>query len=483
MRAAEIDPGDRAGQGLSRRTFLGRAGAGVVLSGSLAGLLGAGGASAHGGRPPDGHSARGPRRNGAPGYGPLVPDPAGVLSLPKGFTYTIVAQAGTTKLAGGRPSPSDPDGMAAFVRPGGDGSLIVMNHEIDEDEPYPVPKVPGLVYDGQANGGCTILEVDGRGRRVRQSVGLAGTLNNCAGGSTPWGTWLTCEETERILGKPHGYVFEVDPYDEDANLDPSPIKCLGRYSHEACAVDPLEGRIYLSEDASEPHGLLYRWTPPRSALPLGREVLKSLPPDAGRLEALVARTRNGAVVPDLSLATGPGTRYRAGWVEVPDRDASSVSTRRQFSDGTVTRSRKFEGLWWGDGGAYVVCSYARTTDGSAKQHDGQVWFVDPLRDTIELKLIFAYTPGDQDGDPDGPDNITVSPYGGVIIAEDGEGRQHLVGATEGGAAFPFARNEDPEGSEFCGPTFSHDRRTLFASVQSPGTTFAIRGPFTGRGDR
>ncbi len=133
-------------------------------------------------------------------------------------------------------------------------------------------------------------------------------------------------------------------------------------------------------------------------------------------------------------------------------------------------------MWWGDGGAYVVASFARTSDGSASQHDGQVWFVDPWRDTIELKLHFAYTPGDDDTDPDGPDNITVSPYGGVILAEDGEGVQHLVGATDRGETYFFARN-DRNGSEFTGPTFSRDRRTLFANIQSPGATFAIRGPF------
>jgi secreted PhoX family phosphatase len=134
-------------------------------------------------------------------------------------------------------------------------------------------------------------------------------------------------------------------------------------------------------------------------------------------------------------------------------------------------------MWWGDDGAYFVASFARNSDGSAAQHDGQVWFIDTDGETIELKLWFAYTPLDQDTDPDGPDNITVSPFGGVMIAEDGDGRNHLVGATEDGQTYFLARNELPGDSEFTGPTFSTDERILFANVQSPGHVFAIQGPF------
>ena len=197
--------------------------------------------------------------------------------------------------------------------------------------------------------------------------------------------------------------------------------------------------------------------------------------DAGVLEAMRALD-GGTFVPDLSVAIEPGTTYDVEWVVVPDRDEATVPVRRQFGPGQVTRSRKLEGMWWGDGGSYFVASYARTSDGSAVEHDGQVWFHDPKAQTIELKVRFAYTPADQDSDPDGPDNITVSPYGGVILAEDGNGVQHLVGVTDSGEPFFLARN-DAGGSEFCGPTFSRDKKTLFASVQS-GKTFAITGPFT-----
>ncbi|HEX6389002.1 MAG TPA: alkaline phosphatase PhoX, partial [Solirubrobacteraceae bacterium] len=205
--------------------------------------------------------------------------------------------------------------------------------------------------------------------------------------------------------------------------------------------------------------------------------LRELPDNAGKLEALKAFTKSGEFVPDLAAAVEPGTTYRAEWVNVPDRDAATVSVRKQFGAGEVTRSRKLEGMWWGDGGGYFVASFARFSDGSVGQHDGQVWFIDPHAQTIELKLHFAYTPSDQDSDPDGPDNITVSPYGGVIVAEDGDGKQHLVGATDSGEIFTFARNENPDDNEFAGPTFSRDKKTLFVNVQAPGRVFAITGPF------
>jgi secreted PhoX family phosphatase len=449
-------------QEITRRTMINRSAAalGIAMTGSLAGVL-------------DGKAMA---KTPSVGYGPLVPDPKGLLSLPEGFTYTIVAESGVTKLETGEPTPSDPDGTAAFVRKGGNGSVLINNHENSGGEDYPVPHIAGFVYDSSATGGTTNIEVDKDGNRVREYVSLAGTHNNCAGGRTPWETWLTCEETEARLAKPHGYVFEVDPYDQRLNRDPKPIKALGRFAHESVAVDPHTGVIYQTEDAGNPNGLLYRWTPPDSAQPLGKGSLRRLADDAGELDALKAYTKGGAFVPDLSVATQPGTTYRTEWVAVPDRDATTTSTRKQLAE--ITRSRKLEGMWWGDGGAYFVASFARTSDGSAKQHDGQVWFIDPRAQTIELKLHFEYTPGDQDGDPDGPDNITVSPYGGVLIAEDGEGKQHLVGSTDSGEVFFFARNDHPDNSEFAGPTWSQNKKILFANIQSPGYVFAIQGPFT-----
>lgn len=465
---------------LSRRSFLNRSaatGLGVTLAGTIEGIFGS--------------SAAAGAELEAAGYGPLVMDPKGLLSLPPGFSYTVVAQEGVTMLDSGEPTPGAADGTASFSRRGGDGAVLVNNHELAfDDDDVPVPHLEGLVYDPGSRGGTTNIEVDAEGNRVREYVSLAGTEDNCAGGVTPWHTWLTCEETEEVPGPDntlqmrHGYVFEVDPQYPDNNRDPLPIMALGRYPHEAVAIDPYEGVIYLTEDASEPHGLVYRWTPPRSALPLGRGSLRALGPADGRLEAMRAYTRAGELVTDLSVVSRVGTTLYTRWSEVADRDATTTSTRMQFDyddvtatpGGPVTRSRKLEGAWWGEGGAYIVASYARFEDGSARRHDGQVWLLNPLKQTLELRLIFAYTPN-QNTDPDGPDNITVSPYGGVILAEDGDGKQHLVGAGSQGKSFFFARNEIEGDSEFTGPNFSPDRRTLFANVQTPGHVFAIRGPF------
>ena len=183
---------------------------------------------------------------------------------------------------------------------------------------------------------------------------------------------------------------------------------------------------------------------------------------------------------------------------MPDRDARAVPVRRQFNfdytvtnadktttrltktDGAdVTRSRKLEGAWWGDDGAYFVASFARRSDGSVNEHDGQVWFYDPEEETVTLKTIFGVNPNPEvDAENyDGPDNITVSPYGGVILAEDGNGVQHLVGVTDAGKSFTLARN-DANDIEFTGPVFSPDGKILFANVQSsPGRVFAITGPW------
>ncbi|HEX8486966.1 MAG TPA: alkaline phosphatase PhoX [Propionibacteriaceae bacterium] len=461
---------------VNRRTFIG----GSAAAGLGFAFAGAGTLDAFS-RPSEGAPAA-----TATGYGPLVPDPNHLLALPQGFSYRVVAQSGQTPTLDGL-HPSDPDGMGVFAASGG-GSTLVTNHENSGNELYPVPPVTGVTYDPGAIGGTSTIVVDAQGNNLSQYTSLAGTSTNCAGGITPWGTWLTCEETEARAGtgtnqRDHGYVFEVDPTSREANIDksPVPLEFLGRYAHEAVAIDPSTCQIYLTEDANAPHGLYFRWTPPGGFRgekgALRRLALSRRGGNAGRLEAMSCFD-GSTHVDDLSVATQVGTQYQVRWVNVPDRDASSESVRKQFGSGEVTRSRKLEGQWWGNGGAYFVASFARLSDGSELAHDGQVWHYNPRQRTITLKTIFGVnTTPNADGPFDGPDNITVSAHGGLILAEDGGGIQHLIGVTSTGSAYPLARNENAAGGEFCGPAFSADGRTLFANIQFPGYTLAITGPW------
>lgn len=475
---------------LTRRDFARRSaitGAGVALAGSVGALATAPNALASTDTDSTGEGTA-EQHDGGVGYGPLLPDPKGLLALPAGFTYKIITYSGKTKLESGEFTPSNHDGTATFPGPRGT-TLLVNNHELKGPRvnwPYPVPLTEGLVYDPAASGGCTVVEVRPDGK-VAEWVGIAGTSTNCAGGSTPWGTWLTCEETEDKAGvngmtKDHGYVFEVDPCDQRANRAPKPLKFFGRYAHEAVVIDPKRGHAYLTEDASSPNGLLFRWVPPQG-FHHGPGKFRTLADDAGVLQAFRCFDSGGKFVDDLSRATKIGTVYGVDWVDVPDRDAKTVAVRKQFGTGEITRARKLEGMWWGDGGAYIVSSYAR--EESPVQHDGQVWFYDPKRRTLTLKVLLGVNPGpSKDGAFDGPDNITVSPYGGLVIAEDGEGVQHLFGATDSGRTYPIARNElnigteeEPEYSEFTGVTFSPDGKTLYANIQTPGIMLAITGPW------
>ncbi|MCK9900715.1 PhoX family protein [Frankia sp. Cpl3] len=398
------------------------------------------------------------------GYGELVADPRGLLDLPRGFRYTVLSRAGVDQLPDNQgPLPGAPDGTYAFAA-GFGRSVLVRNHELSGSA-VPVPRLPGITYDPAAPGGTTTVTVAGD-RLLSTVPSLAGTIRNCAGGNTPWQTWLSCEETEDTpatvpaLTKRHGYVFEVDPFGRLRDREAVPLTALGRFAHEAVAVDPRTGVLYLTEDASGPYGLIYRFLPRR---PLGGPgSLRA----GGKLQAL-----NIPGVPDLSAPSALGTRLKATWVDVPDPDATTVSIRRQFDAGKVTRVPKGEGIFWSDGHAYIVSSYAETSGGAARNHAGQVWKFDPKHSTLTLILIIE--PG---GRFDGPDNITVSPNGGIVLCEDGDGEQYLVAASEDGTPYPLARNAG-SGSEWAGATFSRDGRWLYANIQGDGITVAITGPW------
>jgi secreted PhoX family phosphatase len=410
-------------------------------------------------------------------YGDLVKDPKGFLNLPRGFRYRMLS-AGNEPLKGGSgPVPMLHDGMAAFTGPNGTTALV-RNHEINpddvaEDGVTPVKHVAGATYDKDAlAGGTTTLLVGPDRKLVKDWISLAGTITNCAGGPTPWGSWLTCEEEFATIGKPHGYVFEVDPA---RGGNPHPIVAMGRFEHEAAAFD-RQGIVYLTEDADSPFGCLYRFVPNR---PFGgRGSLHA----GGRLQALSVRGLGS----DLSIVQNVGMVLNIAWVDVPNPNPGDSDTpvREQVIALGATPIQKAEGVWIGkDGEIWFVCSYGAGPDAedeedrSAVAHSGQIWKYDPKTDTLELVVLFPV------GTPfDGPDNITAGPHGFAVACTDGDDDNWLVGVTDEGRVFPFGFNA-LNSSEFAGATFAPDGRTLFVNMQGdPSITYAIWGPWRGEHD-
>ncbi|HEY3517585.1 MAG TPA: alkaline phosphatase PhoX [Gammaproteobacteria bacterium] len=406
------------------------------------------------------------------GYGELVKDPKGFLDLPRGFQYRILSAENEPMKTGGV-VPSAHDGMAAFAGTNAQVALV-RNHEInlddvEEDGATPVPHVAGATYDTEVvAGGTTTLLVAPDRRLIRDSVSLAGTVTNCAGGPSPWGTWLTCEEEFETIGKPHGYVFEVDPF---LGGNPLPILGMGRFEHEAVAFG-RHGVAYLTEDADSPFGCVYRYIPAR---PLGgRGSLHA----GGKLAAL-AVPRLGS---DLSIVQNVGMVLNVAWIDVPNPNPGDDDTpvREQVQALGATQIQKAEGIWSGKNGTiWFVCSYGGGPDAedeedrSAAAHSGQIWKYDPTTETIELVALFPVG-----SEFDGPDNITVGPHGFAVACTDGEDSQWLVGVTDDGRVFPFGFNALND-NELAGATFSPDGRTLFANLQGPGLTYAIWGPWAG----
>ncbi len=447
-----------------------------------------------------------------PLFPPLQSADGDLLALPAGFSYAVVAVSGETDIHDGSgtligKTPERPDGTT--VKAVGRRLRLIQNHESGPGSPQPVPHVAGTVYDdGVLGGGCTVIETRADGTRMSEWVGLSGTYSNCAGGPTPWGSWLTCEETEARAGtngltKDHGFVFEVFA-DVPANQSPLPIKAWGRAPHEAVVVEPTRQRVYLTEDASSPTGLVYRWTAPRGYR-LAPHIARTLGTHAGTLEALAVLTNDGSVLPDLAYVTSAeiGRPFATRWVNVPDRLAKTTSLRKQFADGEVTHSKKLEGAWGDANGMYFVASFAFAAGdlpSNATRHDGQLWYYDYRESTLTLVAYFPYneqlhveSPGWEQGLGrsldlafDGPDGCHVSPYGSLVLTEDGNTANHMLSWSRDTGAQAIARNlivleQSALGgnvySEMTGPSFAPDGSVLFGNVQEPGHVFAIRGPW------
>jgi secreted PhoX family phosphatase len=461
----------------NRREFLrhGALAAGAAaFAPSLQGLVARAGAAGPAVQRSPGATTAGLRAElGEGGYGPLV-QAGPELSLPAGFQYAVLSMAGRP-MSDGHPTPNAFDGMAAFPLPNGNIRLI-RNHE-NRDHPLDarVKGDPARAFDGRAGGGCTSLEVrvlpDGTRGLVRDFVSLNGTIVNCAGGPTPWGSWLSCEESTegRAHGwdREHGYIFEVPASAED-EVEPVPLKAMGRFVHEAIAVDPATGIVYETEDRIMAG--LYRFIPNRPG------ALR----DGGRLQMLAVTGRRNY---DASRGQTVGRRLPVTWLDIPHPDPpAAYDTSAVFSQGFAQGGARFtrlEGCWYGDRSIF----FHATDGGNAGL--GQVWRYRPAgKQAGELALVFESPSVDV---LDYPDNITVSPRGGIVICEDGGGEQFIRGLTRDGRIFDFAKNLlGPD--EFAGACFSPDGRTLFLNVMgstrdagpSLGQTFAIWGPW-GRG--
>ncbi len=461
---------------INRRAFLQQAGAVSIGFAGLGAFLGGGTRLAA--------ALTGDAADGV-GFGPLLPDAKKIVELPRGFSYQIVSRFRET-MDDGFTVPSKHDGMAAF--PGPDGlTIVVRNHEVGSgatnlEGPYGAAgklrsKLPAdRIYDagpGDARpllGGTTTFVYDTEKKKlVRHFLSLTGTIRNCAGGPTPWGSWVTCEETNETIGKrcakDHGYCFEVPATAEPAVADPVPLKAMGRFNHEAIAVDPASGCVYLTEDRHD--GLLYRFLP---AVPgkLAR---------GGKLQALAIVGQDGH---DLRNWVGAKVALReplaVRWIDLEGIDAPEDDLRIRGHAAGAALFARGEGIWFGGGAIYIAC-----TNGGKKRR-GQIYRYVPS--AHEGKAGEASKPGELDlfAEPndddllDNADNICVAPWGDVIVCEDGSGEQFVVGITPNGDVYKLARNAGNQ-SEFAGGCFSPDGTTFFVNVQKTGLTLAITGPW------
>lgn len=390
-------------------------------------------------------------------------------------------------MADGLLRPGDPDGMAAFPLPDGKIGLIC-NHELSQEETdkgafgktnenFPA-SIQRICYDpgrgsGPQLGGTSTLIYDPRRERVEsQYLSLAGTDNNCAGGPTPWNTWISCEETntraDSIAAKDHGYNFEVPLSAEIQPANPIPLKAMGRFRHEAVAVDPETGIVYQTEDMSD--GLIYRFIPKKPG-----QLQKG-----GRLQALVlidrpsCDTRNW---PEANTPTLPVNQsLPVSWVDIEDVESPDDSLRFQGFEKGAARFARGEGMWAGDGEFYFAC----TNGGKLRQ--GQIFRYTPSphegtdgerSQPGELELFVEST------SPDllrNCDNLTVAPTGHLVVCEDADDPCRLVGVSPSGGLYLIGENSY-SGSELAGACFSPDGSILFVNLQAEGLTLAITGPW------
>lgn len=427
--------------------------------------------------------------NKAPGFGPLVYREDDILAVPKGFSHRVISRKGDL-MADGFLSPGAHDGMGSFRWKDGK-VMLIRNHELTPGshgsgpwgkENQALSKIdPEYIYDIGGSqrvcvGGTTTMIYDEKTQRVElEYLSLTGTVRNCAGGITPWNSWITCEETELgrgdeegVLEKDHGFNFEVPATDKVGLVKPLPIKAMGRFVHEAVAVQPNTGIVFQTEDSGT--GVFYRYLPNQyGKLHQG-----------GKLQALAiqeiskADTRNWD---DLTTAKFPEKkRFKTYWIDLDQVEAPDNDLRLRAHEKGAARFAAAEGIWYGKGELFFACT------SGGHNHKGQIfrYIPSPYEGTEREKeqpgeIELFLEPNNVDIFQN-CDNLTIAPWGDVIICED-KADPRVIGITPKGETYVLAKNIGYRKSEFAGPVFSPSGDTLFINIQSPGLTLAITGPW------
>ena len=391
----------------------------------------------------------------------LVKDPKGLCDLPAGFKYTIISQYAET-MSDGNTVPDYHDGMGCFAGPKGE-IILVRNHEVPLYFPFGNSESPepNYAYDPEASGGTTTIWLNDKLQVIKHYLSLTGTIRNCAGGKTPWGTWISCEETDDgfgggwTMGKRHGYNFEVDPLKPLQKT--KPLKAMGRFRHEAVAIDEKSGIAYQTQDDN--NGCFYRFIPNK----LGQFE------NGGTLQALKIVDENIWHTTRTSLEIGK--KHACQWVTIDEPDPQENTVHLQAREKGAAIFVRGEGIVAHADGIYFAC-----TSGGA-QGIGQFFKYtanqDELNNGGSIELVYESTAKDI---LEKPDNITINQWGDLIICEDNsQHTQCLLGLTPEGKIYYIAANTQ---SEWCGACFSADGKVLFANIhKAPGMTIAIQGPW------
>ena len=388
-------------------------------------------------------------------------DPNSIIDLHPSLKYKIISEK-DLMMSDGFKVPGLADGMGSFLV---DNKIVlVRNHEIVPRHGmkvgpfYNVDEQIGLLgnkhYDEKAIGGTTNIVLDKDSKKVlKEYLSLSGTMQNCAGGVTPWNTWLSCEENVNVKRNAeiaHGYVFEVDPSKPTLEA-PKPLKKMGRFNHEAVAFDRFNN-AYLTEDRND--GLIYKFIPknPHSL-------------EEGQLFALKVKNIRDARNWDLSMVE-LNTIHQIDWVEIEDYDPDEDTVRHEGISKGATVFARPEGIISDNESLYICC----TSGGNLKK--GQIFKINPT--SYQESLLELWYEVQDTASLNMPDNIVIAPWGDLIVCEDNSERNRLWGLTPSGTPYLIAQNSYSE-SEFAGACFSPIDNTMFVNIQGNGLTLLIDG--------